>query len=77
MFRFSTIRCLFIRLRGPQSASKGWPGLERSQKDLKRAGCALESLTKSKQALQSLEMAPNMLAGPSIMLWIMKKISGT
>ena len=69
MFRFSTIRSL--------KASKGWQGLERFQKDLKKAGCALESLTESKQALQSLEMAPNLLAGPSIMLWIMKKISGT
>ena len=63
MFRLSTIRYSFIRLRGPKSASKRWPALERSQKDLKRAGCALENLTKSKQALQSLEMAPNMLAG--------------
>ena len=53
-----------MRLREPQSASKGWQGLERFQKDLKRAECALESLTKSRQALRSKKMAPNMLAGP-------------
>ncbi len=55
---------IHIKLTRPQSASKDWQGLERSQKDMKRAVCALESPAKSKQALQKLEMASDTLAEP-------------